>query len=103
MNRLGRRVPSRTLLRGLRARLVVGFLVVAAVSALTTALLTYREARNAILQRSQDIAVNDLRAQVNSLAPELTVPPAQADLDNFRVQLERSGKSREWDISVHYR
>ncbi|MFB6438754.1 ATP-binding protein [Streptomyces sp. NPDC056411] len=103
MNRLGGRVPWRTLLRGLRARLVVGFLVVAAVSALTTALLTYREARNAILQRSQDIAVNDLRAQVNSLAPELTVPPAQADLNNFRVQLERSGKSREWDISVHYR
>ncbi|MBL1090917.1 HAMP domain-containing histidine kinase [Streptomyces sp. 9-7] len=103
VNRLAGRVPSRTLLRGLRARLVVGFLVVAAVSALTTALLTYREARNAILQRSQDIAVNDLRAQVNSLAPELTVPPTQADLDNFRVQLERSGKSREWDISVHYR
>ncbi|MFF4607227.1 ATP-binding protein [Streptomyces sp. NPDC001339] len=100
-------MPSRpralTLLRGLRARLVVGFLVVAAVSALTTALLTYREARNAILQRSQDIAVNDLRAQVNSLAPELSVPPSQADLDNFRVQLERAGKSRDWDISVHYR
>ncbi|MEU8680023.1 HAMP domain-containing sensor histidine kinase [Streptomyces sp. NPDC048611] len=91
------------LLRGLRARLVVGFLVVAAVSALTTALLTYQEARNAILQRSQDIAVNDLRAQVNSLAPELPVPPSQADLDSFRVQLERSGKSRDWDISVHYR
>lgn len=103
MNRLGRRVPSRTLLRGLRARLVVGFLVVAAVSALTTALLTYREARNAILQRSQDMAVNDLREQVNSLAPELKVPPTQADLDNFRVQLERSGKSRDWDVSVHYR
>ncbi|MFF8785773.1 ATP-binding protein [Streptomyces sp. NPDC015125] len=90
------------MLRGLRARLVVGFLVVAAVSALTTALLTYQEARNAILQRSQDIAVNDLRAQVNSLAPELPVPPSQADLDSLRVQLERSGKSREWDISVHY-
>ncbi|MFD0167575.1 ATP-binding protein [Streptomyces decoyicus] len=90
------------LLRGLRARLVVGFLVVAALSALTTALLTYQEARNAILQRSQDIAVNDLRAQVNSLAPELPVPPSRADLDSLRVQLERSGKSRDWDISVRY-
>ncbi|MDT0454239.1 HAMP domain-containing sensor histidine kinase [Streptomyces sp. DSM 41527] len=96
------RTGSPQLLRGLRARLVVGFLVVAAVSALTTALLTYQEARNAILQRSQDIAVNDLRAQVNSLAPELPVPPSEADLDSLRVQLERSGKSREWDISVHY-
>ncbi|BDH13754.1 sensor histidine kinase [Streptomyces hygroscopicus] len=91
------------LLRGLRARLVVGFLVVAAVSALTTALLTYQEARNAILQSAQDTAVNDLRAQVNSLAPELPVPPSQADLDSLRVQLERSGKARDWGISVHYR
>ena len=91
------------LLRGLRARLVVGFLVVAAVSALTTALLTYQEARNAILQSAQDTAVNDLRAQVNSLAPELPVPPSQADLDSLRVQLERSGKARDWGISAHYR
>ncbi|MFG2860733.1 ATP-binding protein [Streptomyces sioyaensis] len=103
MKRAGRRVPTGTLLRGLRARLVVGFLVVAVLSALTTALLTYQEARNAILQRSQDTAVNDLRAQVNSLAPELPVPPSEADLDFFRLQLERSGKSRDWDISVHYR
>ncbi|MCF3174005.1 HAMP domain-containing histidine kinase [Streptomyces sioyaensis] len=103
MKRAGRRVPTGTLLRGLRARLVVGFLVVAVLSALTTALLTYQEARNAILQRSQDTAVNDLRAQVNSLAPELPVPPSEADLDFFRLQVERSGKSRDWDISVHYR
>ncbi|ARF58549.1 ATP-binding protein [Streptomyces gilvosporeus] len=105
MSRLGRLLPTRLVparLRGLRARLVVAFVLVAAVSALTTAGLTYREARNAILQRSQDIAVNDLRAQINSLAPELTVPPSQADLDFFRVQLERSGTSRDWDISVHY-
>ncbi|MEU3989360.1 HAMP domain-containing sensor histidine kinase [Streptomyces platensis] len=99
--RLGRGNPQ--LLRGLRARLVVGFLVVAAVSALTTALLTYQEARNAILQSSQDTAVNDLRAQLNSLAPELPVPPSQADLDSLRVQLERSGQARDWGISVHYR
>lgn len=63
MKRPGLRMPAlprlRTgnpqLLRGLRARLVVGFLVVAAVSALTTALLTYQEARNAILQRSRTL------------------------------------------------
>ncbi|MGX1974429.1 ATP-binding protein [Streptomyces kronopolitis] len=103
MKRAGRRIPTGTMLRGLRARLVVGFLVVAALSALTTALLTYQEARNAILQRSQDTAVNDLRAQVNSLAPELPTPPSRADLDFFRVQLERSGKSRDWDISARYR
>lgn len=110
MKRPGLRLPplprlprTRPLLpRGLRARLVVAFLLVAAVSALTTAGLTYREARNAILQRSQDIAVNDLRGQINSLAPELAVPPTRADLDSFRAQLERSGKSRDWNISVRY-
>ncbi|MEW1654618.1 MULTISPECIES: ATP-binding protein [unclassified Streptomyces] len=102
MNRLRRLLPGVSAVRGLRARLVVAFLLVAAVSALTTAGLTYREARNAILQRSQDTAVNDLRAQVNSLAPELAVPPSRSDLDFFRAQLERSGKSRDWNISVHY-
>ncbi|MFF9478780.1 ATP-binding protein [Streptomyces sp. NPDC014733] len=90
-------------LRGLRVRLVVAFLLVAAVSALTTAGLTYREARNAILQRSQDMAVNDLRTQINSLAPELTVPPTRTDLEALRLQLERSGTSRDWDVRVRYR
>lgn len=70
-----RTLLPRSLPRGLRARLVVAFLLVAAVSALTTAALTYREARTAILQRSQDTAIQDLRGQVNSLAPDLAVPP----------------------------
>ncbi|GAA0471625.1 HAMP domain-containing sensor histidine kinase [Streptomyces olivaceiscleroticus] len=90
------------MLRGLRARLVVAFLLVAAVSALTTAALTYREARNAILERSQDTAINDLRAQINSLAPDLPVPPSRADLDEFARQLDRSGKARDWDVEADY-
>ncbi|MFH8344534.1 ATP-binding protein [Streptomyces sp. NPDC018045] len=92
----------RSLPRGLRARLVVAFLLVAAVSALTTAALTYREARNAILQRSQDTAIKDLRGQVNSLAPDLAVPPTRADVDEFSRQLDRSGKARDWDVYVRY-
>ncbi|WP_078624443.1 sensor histidine kinase [Streptomyces monomycini] len=93
---------ARSLPRGLRARLVVAFLLVAAVSALTTAALTYREARNAILQRSQDTAIQDLRGQVNSLAPDLAVPPTRADVDEFTRQLDRSGKARDWDVYVRY-
>ncbi|POX42616.1 two-component sensor histidine kinase [Streptomyces sp. Ru73] len=92
----------RQLLRGLRARLVVAFLLVAAVSALTTAALTYREARNAILERAQDTAINDLRGQINSLAPDLPVPPDRADLDEFARQLDRSGKARDWDVEADY-
>ncbi|MEU4198915.1 HAMP domain-containing sensor histidine kinase [Streptomyces sp. NPDC045470] len=94
---------TRSLPRGLRARLVVAFLLVAAVSALTTAALTYREARNAILQRSQDTAIKDLRGQVNSLAPDLAVPPTRADVDEFTRQLDRSGKARDWDVYVQYK
>ncbi|MBZ4014876.1 two-component sensor histidine kinase [Streptomyces purpurogeneiscleroticus] len=97
-----RRTRLRQLLRGLRARLVVAFLLVAAVSALTTAALTYREARNAILERSQDTAINDLRAQINSLAPDLPVPPSRADLEEFARQLDRSGKARDWDVEADY-
>ncbi|MFI0259222.1 ATP-binding protein [Streptomyces sp. NPDC017056] len=96
-------VLPRSLPRGLRARLVVAFLLVAAVSALTTAALTYREARNAILQRSQDTAIKDLRGQVNSLAPDLAVPPTRADVDDFTRQLDRSGKARDWDVYVQYK
>ncbi|MFH8404253.1 ATP-binding protein [Streptomyces sp. NPDC018019] len=92
----------RSLPRGLRARLVVAFLLVAAVSALTTAALTYREARNAILQRSQDTAIQDLRGQVNSLAPDLAVPPTREDLEEFARQLDRSGRARDWDVYVRY-
>ncbi|WP_242587788.1 sensor histidine kinase [Streptomyces sp. MST-110588] len=94
---------SRWFPRGLRARLVVAFLLVSAVSALTTAALTYREARNAILQRSQDAAIKDLRGQVNSLAPDLAVPPTRADLDEFTRQLDRSGKAQDWDVRVQYK
>lgn len=97
-----RTLLPRSLPRGLRARLVVAFLLVAAVSALTTAALTYREARTAILQRSQDTAIQDLRGQVNSLAPDLAVPPTREDLEEFARQLDRSGRARDWDVDVRY-
>ncbi|MEC4017509.1 ATP-binding protein [Streptomyces sp. H27-D2] len=93
----------RSLLRGLRARLVVAFLLVAAVSSLTTAALTYREARNAILQRSQDTAINDLRSQIDSLAPDLPVPPNREDLEEFARQLDRAGNVRSWTVYVSYK
>ncbi|PWI42244.1 ATP-binding protein [Streptomyces sp. ICBB 8177] len=89
-------------LRGLRARLVVAFLLVAAVSSLTTAALTFREARRAILQRSQDTAVNALRAQVDSLAPDLTFPPSQAALENFVHQINGGGQAQGWTAYATY-
>ncbi|GAA3066517.1 hypothetical protein GCM10020000_58380 [Streptomyces olivoverticillatus] len=88
--------------QSLRARLVTAFLAVSALSALITAALTFREGREAILQRTQATAVHDLRAQIDSLAPDLPFPPRTQDLQNFALQLDRAGGSRNWRTSVSY-
>lgn len=55
-------------LRGLRGRLLVAFVLVAAVATLTTGALTFREARTGVLQQSQDNVIKRLRYHVNALA-----------------------------------
>ncbi|GAA2718919.1 ATP-binding protein [Streptomyces luteosporeus] len=92
----------RTLARGLRARLVVAFLLVASLAALATAALTFREARTAILKRTQDTAVSALRGQINSQVPELRFPPAHSDLTGFATNLARAGQAQHWNIHVRY-
>ncbi|WP_372446228.1 sensor histidine kinase [Streptomyces chrestomyceticus] len=92
-----------TRLRGLRTRLIVGFLVVSALSALITAALTFRQARTAILARTQNTAVHDLRAQLQSLGPDLPFPPQREDLQNLVVQLDRAGGSRNWHTYAQYK
>ncbi|MEU5092835.1 ATP-binding protein [Streptomyces sp. NPDC021356] len=89
--------------RGLRTRLVIAFVLVSALSALTTAALTFHQARTAILQRAQDNAVRDLRAQVGSLAPDLPAQPAEADLRTLALQLDRAGGARDWRTTATYR
>ncbi|MEV7003201.1 ATP-binding protein [Streptomyces sp. NPDC093982] len=86
--------------RGLRLRLVVAFLLVAALSSLITAALTFRQARSAILDRSQNSAVHDLRIQVDSLLPNLPHDPTDTDLRTFARQLDRSSGSRGWHTAV---
>uniref|UniRef100_A0AAU2UWK4 histidine kinase n=1 Tax=Streptomyces sp. NBC_00003 TaxID=2903608 RepID=A0AAU2UWK4_9ACTN len=88
------------LARGLRTRLVVAFLLVAALSALITAALTFRQARSGILQRTQSAAVHDLRLQVDSLAPNLPPEPTDTDLRGLSQQLDRVGGSRGWKTAV---
>ncbi|WP_344106894.1 HAMP domain-containing sensor histidine kinase [Nocardiopsis rhodophaea] len=87
---------------GLRPRLVVAFLVVAVLSALLTATVTFRQARGAILERTQQAAVSDLRTQVDSLGPDLAVPPQEEDLRDFALRLQQAGGSHPWRISVSY-
>ncbi|MEV0266254.1 ATP-binding protein [Streptomyces sp. NPDC050617] len=86
--------------RGLRPRLIVAFLLVAAVSALVTATLTFRQARQSILDRSQHSAVHDLRLQTSSLAPNLPAAPTDTDLRAFARQLDRAAGSSDWHTAV---
>ncbi|MEU7045367.1 HAMP domain-containing sensor histidine kinase [Streptomyces varsoviensis] len=86
--------------RGLRPRLIVAFLLVAAVSALVTAALTFRQARQSILDRAQHSAVSELRLQTTSLAPSLPADPNDDDLRAFTRQLDRAAGSRDWHTAV---
>ncbi|WP_327271860.1 HAMP domain-containing histidine kinase [Streptomyces sp. NBC_01224] len=75
------------LVGGLRARLVVTFVVVALISAVTSTALAYRDARTAVLQRAQNAAVNDFRERVTAVAADFDLPPDQASLSRFAAKV----------------
>ncbi|GHG06733.1 two-component sensor histidine kinase [Streptomyces zaomyceticus] len=81
----GRR--SRRLVGGLRTRLVVTFVVVALISAVTATALAYRDARTAVLRRTQDAAVNDVRTRVTAVAADFDLPPDQRSLSRFAAKV----------------
>ncbi|MET9919232.1 HAMP domain-containing sensor histidine kinase [Streptomyces sp. NPDC006435] len=76
----------------MRVRLVVTFVVVALVSAATATALAYRDARTAVLQRTQNAAVDDFRKQVGAVAVDFDLPPDQQSLSRFAAKVsERVG------------
>ncbi|MFE2010637.1 ATP-binding protein [Streptomyces sp. NPDC059491] len=85
---------------GLRTRLVLAFLLVAAVGCGTTAALTYRAARNAILEQTQDTAVSAFREQVDAL--NVTLPVEGASLRDALLHIARQGKPRPWRVYAEY-
>jgi two-component system, OmpR family, sensor histidine kinase MtrB len=89
-------------LRGLRARLVVAFGLVAAVAAITTGALTFREARTGVLQQSQDATIRQLRAQLNQHAAELAVPPGESALRKFAQDTAATESQGSWRVLVTY-
>ncbi|MFH8441906.1 ATP-binding protein [Streptomyces sp. NPDC018026] len=97
-SRLRRHTP-----RGLRARLVVAFLLAAAFGALLTAGFTFHRARAAILDRAAETAVADLRTQLDSLAPDLALPPTAEELRGLTGQIDQAGGARAWHASASYR
>lgn len=85
---------------GLRTRLIAAFLLVAAISAGSTAALTYQKARTAILKQTQDTAVNTLRDQVEQL--ELRLPLDQQELQRIVIDLGKRGKPHPWILFAEY-
>ncbi|HEX8865564.1 MAG TPA: two-component sensor histidine kinase, partial [Lentzea sp.] len=77
----------RTLLRGLRPRLMAAFLLLTLLGAVAAAGASYATARNLLLEDAQDSFMNPLVKDVTAYATRLTVPPAQQDLDEFAAYL----------------
>ncbi|MFG3282013.1 ATP-binding protein [Streptomyces sp. NPDC048111] len=95
------RLPSRRTRRlGLRSRLIAAFLLVAAISALTTAALTYQSARSAILKQAQDQAVDQFREQIAN--EYFSLPTSVPALQNSCRTLARSGKPHPWYVFAEY-
>ncbi|MET9964473.1 HAMP domain-containing sensor histidine kinase [Streptomyces sp. NPDC006356] len=97
----GSRRSRRARAFGLRTRLLLAFLLVAAVSAGTTAALTYREARNAVLQTAQDTAVTSFRDQVQQTGFALPVQGGE-DLESLLRDIARKGKPHPWVVFAEY-
>ncbi|MEV7616355.1 HAMP domain-containing sensor histidine kinase [Streptomyces sp. NPDC089799] len=86
---------------GLRTRLIAAFLLVAAISAVTTAAFTYREARTAILTQSQDIAVSTLREQIEGQTA-ISLPVTAGSLDRMVTEISRRSKPHAWSVYAEY-
>ncbi|MER5771709.1 HAMP domain-containing sensor histidine kinase [Streptomyces sp. NPDC001985] len=71
----------------MRLRLVVAFVIVALASAVTATALAYRDARTAVLQRTQNAAVDDIRQRVGAVAADFDLPPDQRSLARFAAKV----------------
>ncbi|MEU6345710.1 HAMP domain-containing sensor histidine kinase [Streptomyces sp. NPDC046977] len=85
-------------LRGLRARLVVAFALVAVVSSLSTGALAFREARTGVLQQSQDSVIQQFRNSVNDVAGSLPVVPSQSELQAVVRHVADTDPAQRWRV-----
>ncbi len=69
--------------RGLRARLVVVFVLLGGLSALTAAGLVYRQASDLMLKRTEWSVVNEFRLRVATLTENMPHPPDRAALQQL--------------------
>jgi two-component system sensor histidine kinase MtrB len=95
-------VKAPLLLRGLRARLVVTFLLVAAIASLATGALTFREARTGVLKQTQDTAIQQFRDHVDTFASSLSYPPSQKELTTLATGVASDEPSQDWRVLATY-
>jgi two-component system sensor histidine kinase MtrB len=84
--------------RSLRTRLLVAFVLLGVSTTVLVAGVDYVQARNEILQRTQDAAVLTLTERINTLPPPGAVPPGQAELDDIA---DRLSDQDDTAIAVH--
>ncbi|MEU5578776.1 HAMP domain-containing sensor histidine kinase [Streptomyces huasconensis] len=72
---------------GLRVRLVVAFVLVALLSAVTATALAYRESRTAVLERKQDAVRTGFKDRVEQVAADLSMPPDEVSLTRFATSV----------------
>ncbi|PSL01592.1 two-component system sensor histidine kinase MtrB [Haloactinopolyspora alba] len=69
---------------GLRARMVLAFVLVATVAAAAASGAGYAAARSSLIDETQQRAVDALRNQIGQAAPAIGYPPERSDLDQLR-------------------
>ncbi|MDW6064266.1 HAMP domain-containing sensor histidine kinase [Streptomyces sp. FXJ1.4098] len=90
--------------RSLRGRLLLAFVGVAVIGTLGTGALIFREARTALLQSSQDSAIDRARQKVGEVSASMLPPyERQQQLTTMAKEvLDRQGP-RGWRVQVTYR
>ena len=78
---------------GLRARLLFAFALLCVVTAVAVSGVMYVHARNSILQRAQDAAVEATRGRLEALFPLRTATPGPADLAEIARAMSAEGGS----------
>ena len=73
--------------RSLRTRLLVAFVALGVSTAVLVAGVDYVQARNIILQKTQDTAVQTMTERIETLLPLAGLPPSQAELDEIADRL----------------
>jgi two-component system sensor histidine kinase MtrB len=84
--------------RGLRARLLLGFAGLCVITATLVAGGMYAFARNVILQQAQDTDVHTLTRQISTVYPLNTLPPTQASMAEIADRLS----SRDNAVRIEY-